>query len=76
MSNQMEEADCDTGNSSNRKPAATLPESFMCINLNNVAPMLFVIEELDPNVRSNDRGPHTVAKTITVEGRNGWCRAG
>jgi hypothetical protein len=48
------------------KPAA-LPAGFECVNANNIGSKLLFKEELDPSLRTNDRGPHQVAKTIKID---------
>ena len=65
MSTQSENAASAKGTVYSRK-SASLPPSLLSITVNNVMEKLVLVEELDPNMNSTDRGPHIVATTIKV----------
>jgi hypothetical protein len=47
-----------------------LPPGFESINSNNISSKLSIIDELDPSVRTSDRGPFQVAKSIVIQQEN------
>jgi hypothetical protein len=66
MSNQIE-SNSQTAPGEKVRKAASLPSLFDCINSTNITSRLTIIEELNPSTRVTDRGPHKVAKSITLQ---------